>query len=311
MFSQRCELCPRRCGVNRNAGKVGHCKGGSVAEIFRYGAHHGEEPPVSGTKGSGTVFFSRCTLGCLYCQNFPWSQEGRGERYGDRQLIDVFRSLAAQGCHNWNLVSPTPWLPLVKRAIDALAREGISLPVVYNTSGFENLATLRDYEGMVDLWLTDLRYSRRESALAGSGSAGYVEVARAALKEMWRQKGAVITDSNGIGIRGTICRLLILPGKAAEVVENLEWLTDNVGTDIAVSVMSQYIPAHKAPLAEPWKRRISLDEYTLVCDAVERLGFDRGWIQDFEGTPPEELVGFQMKSGANITNNMELTHERT
>lgn len=304
IFPEKCELCPRRCGVNRSAGKIGHCRAGNVVEIFRYGPHHGEEPPVSGTKGSGTVFFSRCTLNCLYCQNFPWSQEGKGEQYDEARLAGVFRSLAAEGCHNWNLVSPTPWLPAIRQAFAALRKEGIVLPVVYNTSGFENVETLREYEAMADIYLTDLRYSRSESAKEGSNAAGYVEAARAALLEMWRQKGPVVTDDDGIARQGTICRLLILPGRAVEAVENLRWLAENIGTEIAVSVMSQYVPAYNAGLTEGWKTKITLDDYEMVCDEAGRFGFDRGWIQEFEGSPPAELIGFQMKSGAD-TRNME------
>lgn len=269
-----------------------------MAEIFRYGPHHGEEPPVSGTRGSGTVFFSRCTLGCLYCQNFPWSQEGRGERYDGARLAGVFRSLAESGCHNWNLVSPTPWLPLIRQALDTLGGEGVRLPVVYNTSGFERVEVLREYEGMIGMYLTDLRYSLAESAREGSGAAEYVDAARKALIEMWRQKGPMEVNADGIAEKGTICRLLILPGRAAEAVENLEWVAANVGTELAVSVMSQYVPAHRAPGMTTWNRRITSDEHRLVCDAVERLGFDRGWVQDLDETPPAELIGYQMTSGA-------------
>ena len=301
MVLEKCELCPRRCGANRDAGETGYCRAGAEPEIFRYGAHHGEEPPISLTSGSGTVFFSRCTMKCLYCQNFPWSQEGHGERYSVEGLAGIFRELHRQGCHNWNLVSPTPWLPLIREAVAAVKRDGISLPVVYNTSGFERVEILAEYEGLTDIYLTDLRYSRSESARAGSDTAGYVDAARAAFLEMWRQKGPLQVDASGAAISGTICRMLILPGLANEAAENLEWLSDHVGTEAAISLMSQYIPAHKAATRTPWNRPIARDEYELAVEAMERLGFTEGWVQDFERAAPKELMGFEMKSGPGRT----------
>ncbi len=299
----KCELCPRRCGVNRLAGEKGFCKAGAETEIYRWGPHHGEEPPISGRRGSGTVFFSRCTLRCVYCQNFPWSQEGKGRKYSAGELVEAFRGLKGAGCHNWNLVSPTPWLPMIAAAVGKLKDEGVSLPVVYNTSGFENVETLAGFADLTDIYLTDLRYSRRESALSGSGSADYVDAARAAFSEMWRQRGPLKVDGGGAAVSGVICRLLILPGRAVEAVENLRWLADNVGTNVAVSVMSQYLPAHKAVGMNEWNRRISREEYRAVCKAVDELGFSEGWTQDYELTAPNELVGFRMKSGAHNQQN--------
>ena len=292
-----CELCPRRCGVNRGAGAIGFCRAGSEVEVFRYGPHHGEEPPVTGTRGSGTIFFSRCTLGCIYCQNYPWSQEGRGVRYGVDGLVKIFRELAEAGCHNWNLISPTPWLVQVEEALEVVRKEGISLPVVYNTSGFERVEILEQLQGLVSVYLTDLRYSQSGSAKEGSGSAEYVDVSRAAFKAMWRLAGPLRFDEHGIAVSGVICRLLIMPGRAGEAIENLEWLADNVGNNVAVSVMSQYIPAHKAISRGAWGRRITREEYDKVVEAVDRLGFADGWIQEFEESTPGNLAGFKMKEG--------------
>jgi len=287
--------------VNRAAGETGYCRAGAESEIFRYGAHHGEEPSISMTRGSGTVFFSRCTMKCLYCQNFPWSQEGKGERYRVEALAGIFRELHRQGCHNWNLVSPTPWLPWIRDAVKSVKRDGVSLPVVYNTSGFERVEILAEYEGLTDIYLADLRYSRSESAKAGSDAAGYVEAARAAFLEMWRQKGPLKAGADGAATSGTICRMLILPGLANEVVENLEWLAEHVGTGVAISLMSQYVPAHRAATRLPWNRSVTRVEYDLAVEAMERLGFVNGWVQDFERTAPKELVGFEMKSGLGRT----------
>lgn len=290
----KCRLCPRCCGVNRLAGELGRCGSGSVAQVFRYGAHFGEEPAISGSKGSGAVFFSRCTMSCVYCQNYPWSQQGRGKSCGVEEMADILKALRDAGCHNWNMVSPTPWLPLIKEAFEKTGADCVRLPVVYNTSGFERVETLEEMEGLIDVYLTDLRYSRDRSALEGSGVAEYVGTARTALKEMWRQTGSLKLDESGIALSGTICRLLILPGRADEVVENLEWLADEIGTGVSISVMSQYLPAHKAVERKPWNRGIEQGEYAMVCDAVERFGFSNGWIQDFGGVAPKELVGFEM-----------------
>lgn len=292
---QNCRLCPRECSVDRLNGRRGYCGGGELAEIFRYGAHHGEEPPVSGSRGSGTVFFSRCTLSCIYCQNYPCSQEHRGGRYNRDEMAAVFTELYKQGCHNWNLVSPTPWLPMIRDAIEVLKNDGIALPVVYNTSGFERPEVIADFNGLADVFLADLRYSSEESALKGSGFAGYAKIARRALMEMWNIAGPLRLNDDGIAMSGTICRLLIIPGMANEVVDNLEWIAANIGNDVAVSVMAQYTPAYRALELEPWNRKITKNEYDTVFEAVAELGFNEGWMQEFDGITPRELIGFEME----------------
>lgn len=242
------------------------------------------------------MFFSRCTLSCLYCQNYPWSQGGLGRAMSAEGLAGILRDLAAGGCHNWNLVSPTPWLPWIEQAVRQVRSEGCNLPVVYNTSGFERPETLRRFADIVDVYLTDLRYSRAESALEGSGNGRYAEIARQALLEMWRLKGRLRTDGNGVALSGVVCRILVLPGKAQEAVENLAWIADNLGTDVHVSIMNQYIPANKATVP-PWNRRITREEYDLVVKTAERLGLVSGWIQDMEADTPCGLVGFEMSAG--------------
>ncbi|MEI6514966.1 MAG: radical SAM protein [bacterium] len=290
----RCELCPRKCGVNRQQGKPGWCGAGGVTEVYRYGAHHGEEPPVSGTRGSGTVFFSRCTLKCLYCQNYPWSQEGQGREVDEIGLAAILKSLAVEGCHNWNFVSPTPWLPWIHAAWECVVKDGHALPIVYNTSGFERVEVLRALEGWVNVYLTDLRYAEPDSAKEGSQGADYVDAARQALLEMWRQTGPLEINGDGVARRGTICRLLVLPGRADEAVANLEWLAGAVGTEIPVSIMAQYTPAYRALQTAPWNRRPTAEEYGRVVEAVERLGFCEGWVQEYETPSPDNLVGFKM-----------------
>lgn len=289
-----CRLCPHECGADRTAGETGYCRAGTIPELFRHGPHSGEEPPLSGERGSGTLFFSRCTLRCLYCQNYPWSQEGAGRRYTVEELACVLGSLRDQGCHNWNLVSPTPWWPVIRKALALAVHNGERLPVVCNTSGYERPETLVALADVVDIYLTDLRYAQGESAREGSGAADYPDVARKALLEMVRLTGPMDLDEEGIARRGTICRVLILPGKADEAVASLEWLREQAGTDVAVSVMAQYTPAYKAASRAPWDRTITMAEYQKVADAMDSLGFTLGWIQEYGRPPPEGLLGYTM-----------------
>ena len=292
----RCRLCPRECGVDRASDRLGYCGAGNRPRIFRFGPHHGEEPPISGTRGSGTIFFSRCTLRCIYCQNYPWSQQGGGEDYDTDGLCGMLRQLSAQGCHNWNLVSPTPWLPWIVEAIERAKEDGIRLPVVYNTSGFEKEETLSELDGKVEIYLTDLRYADPATAANASDARNYVDIARNALKEMWRQAGPLQVDKAGIAVRGTICRVLILPGHADEAADNLRWLAGEIGPGIAVSVMSQYLPTHKAVGQMPWGRRISRAEYDMVTEALRETGLENGWTQEYRMETPDDLVGWKMEA---------------
>jgi putative pyruvate formate lyase activating enzyme len=292
-----CRLCPRCCGADRLAGRVGFCRAGANVRLYRYAPHFGEEPPLVGNKGSGTVFFSHCTLDCCYCQNYTWSQEHAGRNYLVSELAAILQELAEAGCHNWNLVSPTPWLPQIAEALDVVRSKGVSLPVVYNTSGYERTEILSQYRALADIYLTDLRYAIGATASIGSRAGDYVEAARRGLALMWERLGPLQCDENGVAISGVICRLLILPGHAGEAVASLEWLAENIGTQLHVSVMAQYQPAYRAVKAEPWSRRITRDEYGLVCDAVERLGFEKGWIQGFEEQVNEEFLGHRMSQG--------------
>jgi putative pyruvate formate lyase activating enzyme len=286
--------------VNRIAGERGCCRAGADLQIYRFAPHPGEEPPISGTRGSGTVFFSRCTLDCLYCQNYPWSHEGNGELYTVDALADALVKLARAGCHNWNLVSPTPWLPAIREAVRLAGARSVSLPVVYNTSGYERPEILEEFSDLDYIYLTDLRYSRPERAAEGSGRAEYVAAARDALQTMWRLAGPLRVNTEGVAEGGVICRLLVLPGHENEAIENLAWLAETVGTDVSISLMSQYTPAFRAvgvDAPEPWNRRISQAAYDNVCEAVEQYGFTRGWIQGYDTDTDAPLIGYRMPKG--------------
>ena len=293
-----CRLCPRACGVDRLAGRRGYCGAGVVPRVFRHGPHFGEEPPLSGTHGSGTVFFSHCTLRCLYCQNHPWSQQAQGKDLSIPDLTAIFRRLAEQGCHNWNLVSPTPWLPQIRAALNPLFQDGIRLPMVYNSSGFELPETLAWFRELADIALTDLRYARSDTAAEASDCPAYVEVSRRALRWFWENLGPLRTDADGIAVRGVICRLLVLPGRADEAVASLRWLAETVGADVHVSVMSQYTPVYGARRKAGWNRRVTAEEYGRVAAAVEDLGLGNGWVQEFEEAESSaDLLGCNMPAG--------------
>ena len=303
MFSS-CSLCPRSCGANRVIGNTGRCGASVLLKAFRWGPHHGEEPPISGTRGSGAVFFSHCQLGCVYCQNHPWSAGGAGRVIGVEGLARIFCELRDAGCHNWNLVTPEPWLPHIATAAEIAAarlatRGEKPLPFVYNTSGYCSVEVARKYRDLMDIVLTDLRYSRAESAYSGSGAADYPVRAREFAKWAAENAGELVCDGDGIARRGLIIRILVLPGKAREAVENLEWIAENIGAETAIGVMSQYTPVHKALESEEWNRFVSEDEYATVTDAVERLGFENGWVQDFgaANSPDDSLLGANMNEG--------------
>ena len=284
-----CELCPRRCGR-----RPGFCGAGDSPRVFRWGPHFGEEPPLTGSRGSGCVFFSRCTMKCLYCQNSPWSWNGRGVDKTVPELTEIFRELAVKDrTENWNLVSPTPYLPYVRAAVKPLLDEGIRLPFVWNSSGYERVETLEEYADLCDWALFDLRYARNETALAASAAPDYVEAARAAVKWAWeREEGRGMREE---GRGGLIVRVLVLPGHADEAIENLAWLATEVSNEVPVSVMSQYTPAYRARETPPFDRGVTKDEYESVVTAAADFGFENGWIQGFEASDPKlALLGENM-----------------
>lgn len=290
-----CRLCPHECGVNRRAGLTGRCRAGDTPIIFRHGLHDGEEPPISGTQGSGAIFFSHCTLHCLYCQNYPWSQQDAGDPTDRATLEKIMTDLADRGAHNWNLVSPTPWLPAILPAIENVKQTGIKRPLVYNTSGFEKPETLQTFSELLDVALIDLRYAKTGTALEASGTKKYVEASRATLQHCWKALGPLKVDSDGIAQRGVICRLLVLPGHADEACDNLKWLKQTLGNEVAISLMAQYTPVYHAAGHPVWGRRINRTDYEQVCDQVEALGFENGWIQELQETPPDGLLGCTME----------------
>ena len=291
-----CELCPHRCRADRENGRLGFCQAGTRPRVFRWGPHFGEEPPICGEAGSGAVFFSRCTMKCLYCQNSPWSWRGEGRDLAVAELTDILRDLAVKHrCGNWNLVSPTPYLPAIRAAAAPLLAEGVRLPFVYNSSGFERPETLAAYRDLCDIALVDLRYASDATARAASAAPGYVAASRAAVKHLWETLGPLDSDEPGAATRGVIVRLLVLPGHADEAVENLAWLATELSNEVQVSVMAQYTPAYLGLKTPPFDRPVTREEYESVTEAAADFGFENGWIQGYGAADPKlALLGENM-----------------
>ena len=236
---------------------------------------------------------------CLYCQNSPWSWRGEGKDLSLPELTDIFRSLAVKHrCGNWNLVSPTPYLPAIRTAIAPLRAEGIQLPFVYNASGYERVETLKAYRDLCDIALVDLRYAADETARTASSAPGYVEASRAAVKYLWETLGPLDHEEPGAATRGVIVRLLVLPGHAEEAIENLAWLATECSPQIHISLMSQYAPAFEALKEPPFNRVVTEEEYESVTEAASDFGFENGWIQGFGSRDASsDLVGENMSAG--------------
>ena len=288
-----CRLCPHSCGANRESGAAGFCGAGALPRVFRWGPHFGEEPPLVGDGGSGCVFFSRCTMKCLYCQNSPWSWNGKGEDISIARLTEIFRELAVKDrCSNWNLVSPTPYLPSIHKAVQPLFDEGIRLPFVWNSSGYESVSTLERYAELCDTALFDLRYANDSTAIAASAAPGYVAAARSAVRWAF-ERAHVRQDTPPL-----IVRILVLPGHADEAIENLAWLATELSSEIPVSIMSQFTPAYKALETPPFNRKVTEEEYESVTEAAADFGFENGWIQGYEAADPAlALLGENMPEG--------------
>lgn len=280
-FLESCRVCPRECGVNRlKNDKLGFCRSGLNPAISSASPHHGEEPPLSGTKGSGTIFFANCNLKCAYCQNYPISQMGHGAEKTPAELACQMLWLQEQGCHNLNLVTPTHFMPQILKALGIAKERGFSLPVVYNTSGYDSVEALRLLDGVVDIYLPDMRYSDNQAALKYSIAPHYAEVNRAAVKEMYRQVGNLVVDENGIAKRGLIVRHLVLPGGLSGTESIMKFLAEEISKDVYISLMSQYFPAYKATTMKELSRRITADEYDEAYDIKMKYGLENGWVQE-------------------------------
>jgi putative pyruvate formate lyase activating enzyme len=279
-----CDLCPRECWVNRLKNESGFCRSGYLPAVATICAHHGEEPVLSGSRGSGTVFFSSCNMSCLYCQNYQISQgrpESRTDEMGFNRLAAKLLHLQDNlGCHNINFVSPSHFVPQMVRAVLKAVPMGLKIPLVYNSGGYDAVTTLKELDGIIDIYLPDLRYASDEWAEKLSQAPDYVARARAAIKEMFRQVGELKLTGDGLAERGLVVRHLILPNGLAGSRDSLAWLVREVSPEVTVSIMSQYRPAHRARTQPLLSRQISPAEYREVTGLVEELGITNDWIQE-------------------------------
>ncbi|QUL98785.1 MAG: radical SAM protein [Candidatus Fermentithermobacillus carboniphilus] len=292
----RCVFCPRYCRVDRERGERGFCKAGPRSMVALYDLHFWEEPPISGTRGSGAVFFSRCNLSCVFCQNYVISQEDRGKELTCRELAAVFLRLQEKGAHNVNLVSPTHYAGPVAEAIVIARKEGLSIPVVYNSNGYDSLEALELMEGKVDVYLPDLKYYSDSLAAKYSSAPSYFRHSSRAILEMSRQVGVPVLDEEGIIRRGLIVRHLVLPGGVSDSKNVLRWIKDNLPKGTYVSLMAQYYPTNKAHLYPEIDRKVTRKEYEEVVDELYRLGLEDGFLQELDSADPAYTPDFASSS---------------
>jgi len=279
-----CDICPRECGANRLEGEQGFCHSARLPVVSAVCAHFGEEPVISGSRGAGAVFFGNCNMRCVYCQNYQISQDRARQQSREMDCHTLAeRMLYLQdelGCHNIDFVSPSHFVPQLVRAVLEAVPMGLRLPLVYNTSGYDSIKSLRELDGIISIYLPDLRYASNKWARKFSQAPGYVEHARATIQEMYRQAGDVVLDEAGLAQRGLIVRHLILPNGLAGSRDSLTWLVSEVSPAVTVSIMSQYFPAHRASRFSSLSRTISPSEYEEVVELVGRLGLENGWLQE-------------------------------
>lgn len=290
LLMEDCTLCPRKCHVNRLTGQLGFCGQGARLTAARAALHYWEEPCISGTNGSGTVFFSGCNLRCIFCQNYDIAHGERGIEVSLQRLSEIFLELQDKGAHNINLVTPSHFIPQICVALQRAKALGLSIPIVYNTGSYENTDSLRFLEGLVDIYLPDFKYYSSELSESLSHARNYFEVTASAIAEMHRQVGSPVFDSaSGLMKKGIIVRHLLLPGQTKDSKKILRYLHETYGNDIYVSIMNQYTPLEHIDNQTPLNRRITSDEYTRVLRFAEALSIENGFLQEGE-TASESFI---------------------
>ena len=293
----RCAICPRRCGVNRAAGKLGYCKAPAKPVVYSYMAHRGEEPALSGSKGSGTIFFTYCNMKCSYCQNYIFSQLHKGDEITVERLASMMLELVKIGCHNINLVNPTHFIPQILDALKIAVEKGLDIPIVYNTSGYDLPDTIKLLDGIIDIYLPDMRYSDNKMAALYSDASDYVEHDRASVSEMQRQVGDLVLDKDHIAVRGLIIRLLVLPHNISDTTVSMKFIKENISGKAYLSIMSQYYPAFKACDIRELSRGVTMEEYKIRVDEAHRLGLNNGWVQEMPDISDTKFLGTNIKPG--------------
>jgi putative pyruvate formate lyase activating enzyme len=283
-----CTLCPRACRVDRTKGELGYCRLPADIVMDCALAHHGEEPPLSGKNGAGTIFLSSCNLGCIYCQNYQISHSAQGRHLTVLELAKIMLDLQREGCHNIDLVTPTHQAPLIMEALCMARMQGLTVPFVYNCSGYENPEVIKLLDGMVDIYLPDFKYGREDDGIMFSFAPEYPRFALDSLKEMVQQVGDGLDLKNGVAQKGIIIRHLVLPGRIENSKEVLRLIKKEISTTVQLSLMAQYTPTVKVRHHPILGRRITKSEYEQVTDYALKLGFDNIFIQevnDLELTP--------------------------
>ncbi len=284
-----CEICPHRCKVNRANGIKGRCKCDDKIKIALASIHNFEEPCISGIKGSGTVFFSNCNLNCIYCQNYEISQLGKGKEITINDLANIFLEQQKNNVHNINLVTPTMYVLQIIEAIKIAKKQGLNIPIIYNTNGYENIETIRLLNGLIDVYLPDLKYFSNTIAVKYSNANNYFKIATEAIKEMYSQVGTAKFDEEGIIKRGVIIRHLVLPNHIQNSKNILKWIKENMPEDVYVSVMAQYFPTYKAKEDTYINRKLTKKEYKEIENYLYTLNIENGYIQEL-GEHEEEYV---------------------
>ena len=283
---ENCNLCARECGINRYKTQ-GYCKMPARAFVSRAALHKWEEPPISGERGSGTIFFSGCSLGCIFCQNREISRSPVGIEVDVNKLSSIMIDLQNQGAHNINFVTPTHYAPTVKLSVIEARKKGLVIPIVYNTGSYDTVKTVKDLDGIVDIYLPDFKYYKSSTSKEYSNAGNYFSVASDAIAEMYRQRGRARLDNSGILISGVVVRILLLPGHLAEAKLLLKYLIDTYGDGIYISLMNQYTPTPDMP--KPLSRKVTHAEYEELLSYAEKLGLKNGFFQDF-GTAEEGFI---------------------
>ena len=275
-----CSVCPRACRIDRVKGIRGYCRAPANPVVYNSSPHHGEEPPLSGRRGSGTIFFSYCNMKCVYCQNYYFSQLDEGEEITIEALAKIMLRLQCEGCHNINLVSPTHFVAQIVMALDMALTEGLNIPIVYNTGGYDLPSTIKLLDGIIDIYMPDMRYSDNLNAKKYSDAENYVTYNRDSVMEMHRQVGDLILDKEGIARKGLIIRLLALPQDISGMIESLKFIRREIGDNTYLSIMSQYYPTFKAYNHKDISRGVTRGEYANIVDEARLLGLNNGWIQE-------------------------------
>lgn len=292
-MEEKCNMCPFKCNVTRTKENLGICKIGNKIKISKVSTHMWEEPCISGTKGSGTIFFTGCNLRCLFCQNYKISRkEAEGEEITEEELADIFLKKQKEGVHNINLVSPTSYVKYIKKAIILAKEKGLKIPVIYNSNGYENVEILKELDGLIDVYLPDFKYADDNIAKMYSAAINYTENTLVAIKEMYRQVGNAKFDKNGIVQKGLIIRHLVLPNNVNNSKKVLDLIAQNIDKEVYVSLMGQYIPKDKALTCEKLNRKITEEEYNEVVEYFFEVGLKNGFAQELTSAEDKYIPDF-------------------